>query len=102
MGVSGAIRTTKERLVRLRQVCAIRLVRLQYECQCDCGFLKSVELTVAGRGGTAVSLARGRSWNGRKNTGGALSFKLVKIFQTTKIFHCLFYLYFRFEFRFQY
>ena len=34
-------------LVRLRR--AVRLVRLQYECQYDCGFLKSVELTVAGR-----------------------------------------------------
>ena len=47
-------------LVRLRR--AVRLVRLQYECQYDCGFLKSVELTVAGR--RAVSSARGRSPTG--------------------------------------
>ena len=35
-------------LVCLRR--AVRLVRLQYEYQYDCRFLKSVELTVAGRG----------------------------------------------------
>ena len=34
-------------LARLRA--AVRLVRLHHECQQDCGFLKSVELTVAGR-----------------------------------------------------
>ena len=39
--------------VRLRR--AVRLVRLQYECQCDCGFLKSVELTVAGRESSVFS-----------------------------------------------
>ena len=36
-------------LVRLRR--AVRLVRLQYECQYNCGFLKSVELTVASGAG---------------------------------------------------
>ena len=39
--------------VRLRR--AVRLVRLQYECQYDCGFLKSVELTVAGRESSVFS-----------------------------------------------
>ena len=40
-------------LVRLRR--AARLIRLQYECQCDCGFLKSVELAVEGRESSAFS-----------------------------------------------
>ena len=40
-------------LVRLRR--AVRLVRLQYEYQYDCGFLKSVELTVAGRESSVFS-----------------------------------------------
>ena len=40
-------------LVRLRR--AVRLVRLQYGCQYDCGFLKSVELTVAGRESSVFS-----------------------------------------------
>ena len=40
-------------LVRLRR--AVRLVRLQYECQYDFGFLKSVELTVAGRESSVFS-----------------------------------------------
>ena len=40
-------------LVRLRR--AVRLVRLQYECQYDCGFLKSVEIAVAGRESSVFS-----------------------------------------------
>ena len=34
-------------MIRLRY--AVRLVRPQYECRYDCGFLKPVELTVTGR-----------------------------------------------------
>ena len=34
---------------------AVRLVRLQYECRYDCGFLKSVEVTVAGRESSVFS-----------------------------------------------
>ena len=45
--------TPQSVLVRLRR--AVRLVRLQYECQYDCGFLKSVELTVAGRESSVFS-----------------------------------------------
>ena len=42
-------------LVRLRRAVRLIVIRLQYECQYDCGFLKSVELTVAGRESSVFS-----------------------------------------------
>ena len=44
-------------MVRLRR--AVRLVRLQCECQYDCGFLKSVELTVVLVGRDSSVFSRG-------------------------------------------
>ena len=56
MRVPSARRTATERFgPPAARRAAVRLVRLQYEYQYDCGFLKSVELTVAGRESSVFS-----------------------------------------------